>query len=223
MTRMRQSALWLMTWLEKKGMNALLVHVHQTFLSLLVSFLLSHRSLSFISYNNVLHFPLDTIPQRIMGLLGNLSWWMCACVSVFHLQIFRIIFLSNHLKISKIWGFIWLLDIHVSHRAGVSEGHRKGDAPTLKKKERNTKHICLPSKFPILWMNSSWSWTDPCFALQPSWAQHKAASSPPAVEQTRTLLPDAEQDVWLGVWPSGEWKGRINRLTRRTEEWGDCK
>lgn len=102
-----------------------------TFLSLLVSFLLSHRSLSFISYNNVLHFPLDTIPQRIMGLLGNLSWWMCACVSVFHLQIFRIIFLSNHLKISKIWGFIWLLDIHVSHRAGVSEGHRKGDAPTL--------------------------------------------------------------------------------------------
>lgn len=44
-----------------------------TFLSLLVSFLLSHRSLSFISYNNVLHFPLDTIPQRIMGLLGNLS------------------------------------------------------------------------------------------------------------------------------------------------------
>lgn len=51
----------------------------------LFSLFLSHSSyliaLSFISYNNVLHFPLDTIPKRIMGLLGNLSWWMCVCVS----------------------------------------------------------------------------------------------------------------------------------------------
>lgn len=135
MTRMRQSALWLMTWLQKKGMNALLLHVHQTFLSLLVSFLLSHRS-QFYQLQQCTTFPSRHYPSEDHGIAGKPQLMnVCVC--------FRII-LSNHFKISKIWGFIWLLDKHtnVSHRAGVSEGHRKGDAPTfLLKKKKETQNI----------------------------------------------------------------------------------